>query len=120
MLSKIDWSFVKTIRFRLTLFYSLVFFIFSGLIILSVNVYLYGRFSELEKHQAPAHVVEKELARKFRYLSDEQIEELMELRRGDYDETKLLSLYSPDTYICTEFYTRLYSFRSFSFTNWTV
>lgn len=97
----INFGFTKTIRFRLSLIYSMMIFVVCSLFILAFNIYFNIYFtrplqpsavdnarSELEQVFFP------DLGRKFQALENEEREQLQELRQQDLQRVQVVSVLS--------------------------
>jgi two-component system sensor histidine kinase ArlS len=94
--SNSKFHFFSTIRFKLTVFYSLVFIIFSVFLIIILNVYLNDYFSKDPK-QIPDAVITrtpKQIRIEFQQLNAEEQERIRQVRLQDLERIRFVSLLS--------------------------
>lgn len=76
--------FFKTIRFKLTFFYSLTLFLFSSLFVFGLNIYINTQFSNQFRILPPARVEEIRVPKELiNLLSPDEITRFIEVRRND-------------------------------------
>jgi two-component system, OmpR family, sensor histidine kinase ArlS len=88
-------KFTKTLKFKLTLWYSLLLSVFSIILVLSMNVWLSNYMKSniaLPSQGYWGRVMEQRP--RFRNLTDEQIELIMQSRLADLDNIRTITLYS--------------------------
>lgn len=80
-------KFYKTIRFRLTLIYSLIFFIFTSLFIIAFNIYLQAQIPALDPD------AEQRFPPRRQYLLEQlELEQLRSIREKEYQEAQKYTL----------------------------
>jgi len=88
-------QFTKSLKFKLTIWYSLLLSVFSIIMVLSINIWLnnYMRTNIITPGQGYwGRMIEDRPA--FRNLSEEQIELIMESRLADLNNIRTITLYS--------------------------
>jgi signal transduction histidine kinase len=90
-------KFFKTIRFKLTLLYSLIFFMFSSLLVLSFNVYFNNYLqSDPDLQRSPQRLTinmpnGKMVINNFQQLQQEERDRIQEIRNQDLKEIQTIS-----------------------------
>lgn len=88
-------QFTKTLKFKLTIWYSLLLSVFSIILVLSINIWLnnYMRSNIVTtNHGYWGRMMEDRPA--FRNLTEEQMELIMESRLADLNNIRIITLYS--------------------------
>lgn len=83
----------KTLRFRLTLIYSLILFIFTSSFVLVINIYLNDYFNRDFQEQTIIRIRRVTL-NPIQQFNEEQRQKIMEIRQKDLKNIQTISIYS--------------------------
>ncbi len=89
-------SFFRTIRFRLTLWYSILLLVISGSVILGINIIVTHYYSLDTKEPNPMNISPKNqlFNQKWQEITENQMDMIQEIRKQDLSSIRAFSLYS--------------------------